>query len=638
MRLLSKLAICIIITAITSSTTLAQESKYPTSEIDAALLKDANSVVRLDNTQIKVKDAQNATVHYHQVYTVLNPKADRSLIFTAQNSKFMALTGATIHVYNKDGIQIQQYGKKDLMSSGFGEGLIDDGSITYFKVSPPSYPVTVEYDYTVRYKGILQYPAYVIQMADQSVETSSYQISIPAQLGFRFKNYNTETRPEAKTNGLISTYAWKVKKLPAISLESRSGPKFKYLPVIFMAADHFSMDDYEGKMDSWAHFGDWVTLLNKGAALKPEQVALYQSMTASASTPEAKARILYDYLQHNMRYVSIQLGIGGWKPMAASIVGTKKYGDCKALSHFMQAALAAVGIKSYPVLINMEKPDMPISENFPINCFNHEILCIPQLTGEQDTSWLECTSTLLDFGTLSYSTAGNYGLLLTPDGGELIQAPRITDHQNILKTTQLVHLHGDGSAIQRSHFEGTGAYKELFLYQFYQKQKREKKDFLDQYIGLKETDSMSIIDAAKGIGPYSFDLELKYDQYPDFTSGNKLFVTSRPFSRFIYTPEADSTRKADYYFPFPYQIRDTTIFLLDEGMHPESLPEGKKEQYAFGSYTSQYNYDAGTRQLTIISELDLIKEIIKAADFKDLTDFTARVDGDVQEKIIFIKE
>ncbi|UAY54541.1 DUF3857 domain-containing protein [Arachidicoccus terrestris] len=639
MRLFYKLSICIITISITSSTLPAQESKYPTSGINAALLKDANSVVRLDNTQIKVKDAQNAAVHYHQVYTVLNPKADRSLIFTAQNSKFMALTDATIHVYNKDGIQIQQYSKKDLMSSGFGEGLIDDGSITYFKVSPPSYPITVEYDYTVRYKGILQYPAFVIQMADQSVEESSYQISIPTQLGFRFKNYNTEITPEAKTNGVTSSYSWKVKNLPALSLESNSGPKFKYLPVVFMAADHFSMDDYEGKMDSWAHFGDWVTLLNKNdAALKPDQIAFYQAMTAEASTPERKARILYDYLQQNMRYVSIQLGIGGWKPMAASVVSTKKYGDCKALSHFMQAALAAVGIKSYPVLINMERPDMPISADFPIYCFNHEILCIPQLTGEQDTTWLECTSSLLNFGTLGYSTAGNYGLLLTPDGGKLIQTPATTDHKNTLTTTQHVQLRKDGSAVQHSQFAGTGAYKELFLYQLYQKQQREKKDFLDQYTGLKQTDSISITEVAKGEGPYNFEIDLKYDQYPDFSSGNKLFVSSRPFSRFIYTPEEDSTRKADFYFPFPYQIKDTTIFLLEEGLHPESLPEGKNERYDFGNYTSQYSYDADARKLTIVSQLDLTKQIISAADFSKLTDFAESVEGDIQEKIIFIKE
>src|SRR5690606_28241300 len=129
------------------------------------------------------------------------------------------------------------------------------------------------------------------------------------------------------------------------------------------------------------------------------------------------------------------------------------------------------------------------------------------------------------------------------------------------------------------------------------------KDFLNQYLGLKETDSLTISEAPRSQGPYTIDLDLKYDQYPDFISGNKLFVSSRPFNQFINTPKQDSTRKADYYFAFPYQIEDTTVFFLEEGLSPESLPESKTETYDFGNYTSQYSYDAVARKLTIVSRL-----------------------------------
>lgn len=639
MRFILKYSMLLVIVCMAVSILHAQSVKYPVAAIKADLLDAANSVVRLDETQVTVKDAQNATVHYHEVYTILNPKAERMLIFYTQNSKFRSLTESTINVYNKQGLLIQKYGKKDLMTSGFGEGLIDDGSISYFKVSPPSYPVTVEYEYTVKYKGILHYPAFAFQMADQAVEKSSYQIQIPTDLGFRFKNYNTKVSSLKKIEGLLSTYRWEVNNLPAITLESASGPKYQYLPVVLMAADKFSMDDYAGQMDSWAHFGDWVMALNKSdGALKPDQIAFYQSLTAKAETPSQKARVLYEYLQKNMRYVSIQLGIGGWKPMASSLVSTKKYGDCKALSHFMQAVLAAVGIESYPALINMDRPDMPISEDFPIYSFNHEVLCIPDLTGTQDTTWLECTSQLLDFGSLGYNTAGNVALLLTPSGGKLIHAQITTDKENILSMTQQIHLHGDGSANQHAHFAAAGAYKELFLYGFYQVKQRDKKDFLTQYLGLKQTDSLTIVEPPRGLGPYSVDVALNYDQYPDFSSGNKLFVSSRPFSRFIYKPENDSTRQADYYLPFPYQIRDTTTFVLDPELSPESLPEGKNETYNFGTYTSTYHYDQAGRKLTIISHLDLSQQVIESGSFKELTAFAAKVQDDIQEKIIFLKE
>lgn len=633
--------LCTVIMAATafSMQLKAQGNQYPVSAITDSLLTDANSVVRLYTTEIQVKDPQNATAHYHEVYTVLNKKADDNLIFTSYNSSFRSLTDAHIKVYNKEGVLIQHYDKKDLISTSFGAELVDDGSFTYFKVSAPSYPVTVEFDYKVKYKGILQYPVFDMQSEDQSVEKSSYQISIPTALGFRYKNINTKIKPSKTSAGALTTYHWEVRNLPAITLEHASGPACQYLPMVLMAADKFSMDDYAGKMDSWAHFGDWVVALNKkDATLKPDQIAFYQSLTAGSSSPEAKARIIYDYLQRNMRYVSIQLGIGSWKPLPAAFVSTKKYGDCKALSHFMQAALMAVGIESYPALINADRPDWPIEPDFPGNYFNHEVLCIPHLTGSSDTTWLECTSKLLDFGTLGYETAGNYALLLTPAGGKLIQAPPSTFKQNILNISDQIQLHSDGSAIQQTSFAGMGAYKDLFLYGFYQQPDRDKKDFISDYMGLKSTDSIQIKEQPKQLGPYCFDLLLKYDHYPDFTSGNKLFVSSRPFSRFIHTPDQDSTRAADYYFPFPYTMRDTTVYLLDQELHPESIPDPSKQSFDFGQYSSQYNYDAANRKLTIISQLVINQDIIKAKEYKDLVNFAGKVAEDIEEKIVFIKE
>jgi len=613
--------------------------QFSVSSIADSLLDDANSIVRLSSTELTVKDPQNATGHFHEVYTVLNKKADRNLIFASYNSSFRQLTDVNIRVYDKQGLQIQKYNKKDMMSTSFGEELVDDGSLTYFRVSPPSYPVTVEFDYDIKYKGILVYPGFEMQSDAQSVEKSSYQITLPTALGFRYKSINTSIKPRKNTAGLLSTYQWEVANLPAVTLASHAGPDYQYLPMVLMAADQFSMDNYPGKMDSWAHFGDWVRLLNKkDAALKPEQIAFYQQLTAGAATQLQKARLIYDYMQRNMRYVSIQLGIGGYKPLPAAFVSTKKYGDCKALSHFMQAALSAIGIESYPALINADRPDLPVDQDFPNGYFDHEILCIPRLEGVKDTTWLECTSKLIDFGKLGYSTAGNYALLLTPDGGKLIKTPASTCQGNVLSISDLITLHADGSAIQQSRYAGQGAFKDLFLYGFYQHADRDKKDFITDYLGLKSTDSLRFNEQPKNAGPYTFDLDLKYDNFPDFSSGRKVFVRSRPFSRFIYTPDEDSSRKADYYFQFAQTIRDTTIYQLDGDMHPESVPENRQVSYDFGTYASQYHYDADSRKLSIINELVIKQDIVKAAKYNDLIDFTGKVAGDVEEKIVFIKD
>jgi hypothetical protein len=120
-------------------------------------------------------------------------------------------------------------------------------------------------------------------------------------------------------------------------------------------------------------------------------------MTDTIQSDKDKVRFLYRYLQQNMRYVSVQLGIGGLKPFPAMFVDQKKYGDCKALTNYMGALLRAVNIPSCYAIVNAGTNAKPADPKFPDNVFNHVILCVPL---KNDTTWLECTSNTQPFGQL----------------------------------------------------------------------------------------------------------------------------------------------------------------------------------------------------------------------------------------------
>jgi hypothetical protein len=145
-----------------------------------------------------------------------------------------------------------------------------------------------------------------------------------------------------------------------------------------------------------------VCIIKKGIDVLPEDKKIFfREMVSGAKNDKEKIRIIYEYLQKNFRYVSIQLASGDLNLFLLHSLKSKKYGDCKGLSNFMQAALDGVGIKSYQALINRQSNGLPVDPDFPHNRFNHVILFVPL---KEDSLWLECTSSSLDFGSLDVST------------------------------------------------------------------------------------------------------------------------------------------------------------------------------------------------------------------------------------------
>src|SRR5690625_198168 len=99
-------------------------------------------------------------------------------------------------------------------------------------------------------------------------------------------------------------------------------------------------------------------------------------MVANEKTNEAKTRKIYQYIQDKVRNVSVQIGIGGWKPMPAMEVDKLSYGDCKALTNYTKVLLDALGIPSYYTVLYADSNTIDIHEDFVSFQGNHVILGI----------------------------------------------------------------------------------------------------------------------------------------------------------------------------------------------------------------------------------------------------------------------
>ena len=377
---------------------------YAVSSVPQNLIKNANVVKRLEEIRFEIVNTGETIFYQKYALTILNEAGSKYAQFTQDYDKLTQIRSIEGSLYDANGKLIKKMKSKDLQDvSGVSEiNLFDDNRIKAHNFYYSSYPYTIEYEVEVKYNHTLYFPRWIPQEAQNiSVEKSHFVVIYPNAYQIRHRAFNYTGNPLVSDQKDKKVVEWEVKNLSAIKKPFAS-PKWSELTTsVYLAASEFELEGYKGNMNSWEEFGRFILQLNKDRDQLPADVVQkIQQMTAGVSDDREKVKILYKFLQQNTRYISIQLGIGGWQPFNASYVAQKGYGDCKALTNYMFSLLKAVGIKSNYCLVSAgdDAKNHQMIVDFPSSQFNHAILCVPF---QKDSMWLECTNQILKAGYMS---------------------------------------------------------------------------------------------------------------------------------------------------------------------------------------------------------------------------------------------
>ncbi|HEY1199836.1 MAG TPA: transglutaminase domain-containing protein, partial [Niastella sp.] len=446
-----------------------------------------------------------------------------------------------------------------------------------------------------------------------------------------YKEKNTTIKPETAEEGDYKTYRWTIKNLPAIKHEAGAVSPYPY---VMLAPNRFKFDDFEGDLSSWKNFGSWYANLYKGLdKLPPDRVAFFKDMVKDIPDNHDKIKKLYEYMQKNFRYVSIQLGIGGLRPFSAEFTDKKKYGDCKALSNCMKAMLSAVGINSYSAVINAGKNAVAMDSDFPSKFSNHVILCVPL---QKDTVWLECTSNTNDYNVLGPFTENRNALLITENGGVLVATPTSTSAENTFYVHTAIKLQDDGSGTAFTTFKTTGEYKDEMKY-IIEEKTDDQKEYIVHSLNFKQPDEF-IFKLKDGAGPYTTTLETAYEKIHEFNAGNKLFISPRIYKFWTAVLPKAEDRRQDFYFSFPFEHNDTTVFKLPAGFAVEALPKAKDLTNPHATYSTKYWYNETEKAVYVATTLTLKQHKIAAAGYADVKKFFDDILLDETQRIVIKKE
>ena len=605
--------------------------QYAVSDIHPHLFTQATAVHRVHETTIRILNSSEMEITELLSATILHKDAEAQAVWTDYESDFVKLKSLEGRLYDGEGQLMRVSKKSEIKDHGTYEGnAYADQRIKVLDMSAHRYPYTVEFKAKKVVHGFFTIPYFVAQPVGTSVEKAVFRLIAPSDYSFLWKGIQTKGQPVVEKQEKRTEWRWAFEDMAA-------RPEEPCMPdsnavMIYIAPTSVTIDNHNGLFDTWTNVGRFFYELNKDRDQLSEETRKHiLQIVEYAPDRRSKIDTLYRYLQKNCRYISIQTGIGGWQTLSADFVETNKYGDCKALSNYMKAMLAAAGIPSYQALIYADKDHLPpFHEDVPVPWFNHAILYVPQ-----EDLWLECTSKQSPCGWLGSFTANRLALLLTPEGGQLRKTPSYGIEQNKRETkTDIYPLEENQNA--RIHTRILVSGEEHDTYRSLNDQPlRKRQERWAEETGLSVVEWQNFSSSCQeGTPRCTIDCDILSGSYTTRT-GKRLFVPLLKPHAFTQVLPEDKDRQWSLEVSESYMRADTVVLHCPQGYVIETAPKEMQMQTAYGSYT--FKIEKADTTLTLVRTLTILPVSVAAEKYGEVRQFYLQMFRNDQMQAVLTK-
>lgn len=615
----------------------ASDGEYAASKISSALLKNAHVVKRMEEIRYEVSSYNKTRLYKKYAITVLDEAGNDFAYLFEHYDKLRTIKSIEGTLYDGNGKELKSLKNKDVedRSNISGISLMEDSRIKmhgfYYKV----YPYTVEYETVIEFNNTYMFYPWFPQPAEQyAVEKSSMSVVCPSWYTFQYKMFNYNGEPIVSEAKGEKTYKWQSANLPAI-LKEYAVPEWQEITTcVFFKPDKFEFEGYKGSMSSWNELGQFQVQLNQGRDKLPDNIKQkVHQLTDAITNANEKVRILYEYMQQNTRYISIQLGIGGLQPFEASYVAKNAYGDCKALSNYMYSLLKEAGIRSCYTQIKAGQGEYFFMPEFSTDQFDHIILCVPLA---KDTIWLECTDQTLPAGYLGGFTNDRYALLIDESGGHLVHTPKYSLKENLQSRNIYAILDEEGSLQIKSTTLYGGLQQDNIHGLINNLSKEKVKEVLHEQLDFATYDINSFnYKEETGILPTIKEtLDISVSNYATIT-GKRLFIVPNVMTRNYRKLPPDAERKYDLQLGFEYIDIDTVEIELPKGYKTESMPKDVVVESKFGKYAASVKLKDD--KLFYFRRIEHYSGRYPAKDYAELVTFYDAIYKADRNKVVLVK-
>lgn len=567
------------------TTVLSAQTNYSVSSINDSLKENANAVVRLDETYVEITAKNKMEVTNRRVITILKKAGESSIKPYAFYNPKTKITDIIAHIYNDRGVEIEKIRRKDFIDVSAVDGgtLYGDSRVKVFRYTPTSYPYTVDFSYTYTTPNTAFLPRWMpIDDYMVSVERSLFNMQIDKSLKWRKKEKNFDNYAIVNKSSEFHV-SYEMNDIAAQKREALSPSFYHYEPQLMIALEEFHLEGVDGVAKDWESMGNWQynSLLVNRDILPEATISLMKQKLTGITDRVEKIKKVYEYVQNNTRYISVQLGIGGWQPISAEEVDRVKYGDCKGLTNYTKALLKSQGIESYYSVVHAGRSKLSMEKDFAIMQGNHVILNVPN---EENDIWLECTSQKIPFGFLGDFTDDRDVLVIKPSGGEIKHTHKYLNDNNLQKTIGEMEVTDSGGITANLEMETYGIQYDSHA-EVLSLSEKDKNDYYTEYwsnINGLNLDEI-IFDHDKNNIRLTEKISLSTQSYVT-KMGDDLLFKPNAFNASKYVPSRYNDRKLSFEIDRGYTDNDEIDIKLPVNYKLGKLPTPVIITSEFGNY------------------------------------------------------
>jgi hypothetical protein len=607
------------------------------------------AVVLLDEFSFTVGNDGKAIEHHRHVVKILRPSGREYAITVVPYDKDTKILNLRVWSVGPDG---HEYALKDNEIGDFGY----PGSGNYYEdmrfrvaEAPGRDPGgVVAYEYEQRARPYINEANWFFQDDIPHLQ-QSFTLVLPPSYAYAVSWAHHDPVKGADLENQHTR--WDLSQTPAIELD-----RVPLRP---------SLDGLEGRMsihygptgqspaplDSWQGIGIWYDALARDRmAPTPEIAAKAAELTAGKTDFYDKTEAIAEFVQKDIRYFTIEKGIGGLQPHPAADIFRNRYGDCKDKATLLSAMLSSVGVHSIIVLVDSHRGF--VDPAAPSSLGNHAIGAIeipasyqsPKLrsvvTAKSGKRYLivDPTSEKTAYGQLENFLQGGYGLLVEGKDSEIIQLPILNPELNSIHRTATLHLKDDGSlegAITEKRF---GDISEWVRNLYSQGDARQQQKSLDDrlsndFTSFKVAD-FKVADIASLNTPVTTTYNLTAERYGR-AMGPLLMVRPRVLGSEGFELDR-KPRKVPIDLEQTMVATDDFTIELPPGYVVDEIPDPVKIDMGFASYQSASQLDGNSLHYT---RTYTVRELTLPANrYSDVQKLAAAIDADEQNHAVLKKK